>query len=154
MMETAFTWAARSTCDRLHVGAVFHRDGRILVQGYNGAPTGFDHCDHSCDCRFPDGKIHATFCNSQKPCTRAVHAEQNGISFAARWGVGLEGADLAVTHQPCLSCAMSIINAGIQTVTYSEPYRLIEGIELIRRAGIKVTRLELTDSALDDRIVE
>lgn len=70
-----------------------------------------------------------------------MHAEQNAISFAARWGVGLEGADASVTHQPCLSCAMSIINAGIVRVYYTEPYRLRDGLHLLEEAGITVIRM-------------
>jgi dCMP deaminase len=144
LMGTAYVWAERSTCDRLHVGAVIHRDGHILVQGYNGAPAGLPHCIHDCTCtgvypRF-EGKeeIHSWGCPKPEPCTRAVHAEQNAISFAARWGVGLEGAEIVVTHQPCLSCAMSIINAGLSSVTYNEPYRLREGLALLLEAGITV----------------
>lgn len=145
LMDTAFIWAARSTCDRLHVGCVIHREGRILVQGYNGAPAKLPHCDHRCDCdrRRPvvGGRAHQHSCNSLKPCTRAVHAEQNAISYAARWGVGLEGARAVVTHQPCVSCAQSLINAGISAVTYSEPYRLRDGLDLLHEAGITVLTL-------------
>lgn len=142
LMDTAYIWARRSTCDRLHVGAVFHRDGRILVQGYNGAPAGLPHCDHSCTCEYPN-EVHAPLstCPSQQPCTRAVHAEQSGISFAARLGVELKGASLSVTHQPCLPCAQSIINAGIEVVHYVEPYRLLDGLHLLEEAGIGAIRM-------------
>lgn len=147
LMETAYLWAQRSTCTRLNVGCVIHRDGRILVQGYNGAPAGLPHCDHRCDC--PGGLerilrrefAHRPECNSLKPCTRAVHAEQNSISFAARWGVGLEGAHAMITHQPCVSCAQSMINAGLKSVHYVEPYRLPDGINLLGEAGMHVTRM-------------
>lgn len=151
MMATAFLWAQRSTCSRLHVGAVFGRDGRILVQGYNGAPAGMPHCDHRCDCGFASkqpGGGHLNACNSVQPCTRAVHAEQNAISYAARWGVKLEGSILYCTHQPCLSCANSIVNLGLEAVIYCEPYRLTEGVELIERSGVKV----LKHSRPDDRM--
>lgn len=145
LMETAYIWAARSTCSRLHVGSVLERDGRILVQGYNGAPAGLKHCDHRCDCdqQRPtvEGRSHQFGCNSVKPCIRAVHAEQNAISFAARWGVELKGASAWVTHQPCVSCAQSLINAGIQVVHYVEPYRLLDGIDLLEEAGISVIRM-------------
>lgn len=165
LMDTAFLWAERSTCDRLHVGCVIHREGRILVQGYNGAPAGLTHCNHDCDCPReifynsvspypvrlnPEAVQHRDTCNAKKPCLRAVHAEQNAISFAARYGVGLEGAEASVTHQPCMSCAMSLINAGIVSVTYVEPYRLTDGLQLLHEAGIEV----LTLDAPRDRIFE
>lgn len=152
LMRTAEVWAERSTCDRLHVGCVISRDGRILVQGYNGAPAGLPHCNHDCDCKgdFPYNlkadngvtqTIHDKGCPAGLPCTRAVHAEQNAIAFAARYGVGLEGAEMYVTHQPCLPCAMSTINAGVQAVYFKEEYRLQDGILLLKEAGIKVLRM-------------
>lgn len=143
LMQTAFLWSERSTCSRLSVGCVLHRDGRILVQGYNGAPAGLDHCNHDCTCdprKYFNGQ-HSSRCPSQTPCTRAVHAEQNAVSFAARWGVELEGAGASVTHQPCISCAQSLINAGIREVVYVEAYRLLDGLRLLEEAGILVRRM-------------
>lgn len=144
LMASAQLWAERSTCSRLHVGCVIEREGRILVQGYNGAPAGLDHCDHECDCFTSfSGNLtqHDPECNIQKPCLRSVHAEQNAISFAARWGVGLEGASCWVTHQPCISCAQTLINAGISLVVYQEPYRLRDGLDLLLEANIQVRQL-------------
>lgn len=177
LVETAFVWAKRSTCSRLQVGAVFHRDGRILMTGYNGAPSGLPHCDHRCDCgkvgdrlRAPDptnesladwsarkfkevgasirasqmsgisveDTPHKLNCNSLQPCIVSEHAERNGIAWAARLGVGLEGSELVVTHQPCLACAMSIINVGVTRVTYVYPYRLRNGLDLLEQAGLPV----------------
>lgn len=143
LVGTAFVWARRSTCDRLHVGALIHREGRILVQGYNGAPPGLPHCNHACDCDHPlrthrTRRAHYEDCRSAQPCTVSVHAELNAIAFAARWGVQLEGAALVVTHQPCLPCAQAVISAGISSVTYVEPYRRKEGISLLLEAGVLV----------------
>lgn len=143
LVETAFVWAKRSTCSRLQVGAVIQRDGRILTQGYNGAPSGMPHCDHECDCNprqvmsLPD-LFHDDECNSQQPCTISMHAEANAIAFAARWGVGLTNSEIVVTHQPCLACAMLIVNSGIRAVTYVLPYRLKDGINLLGEAGLRV----------------
>lgn len=150
LMSTAYIWAERSTCSRLHVGAVVHREGRILVQGYNGAPSGLPHCNHECTCGFPieallakhpQTKTHRPGCNSLPEACRAVHAEQNAIAFAARYGVGLAGAEMSVTHQPCLTCARSVINAGISKVWFVEPYRLQDGLNLLVEAGIAVERI-------------
>lgn len=161
LMQSAYLWAQRSTCSRLHVGCVIERDGRILVQGYNGAPAGLDHCNHECTCdiegyraQFPSKTwAHASVCNSAQPCLQAVHAEQNAIAYAARHGVGLEGASAWVTNQPCMSCAQSLINAGITDVYYFEPYRLPDGIELLRAAGIGTTDLSLLYPDWADRMI-
>jgi dCMP deaminase len=143
LVATAFTWAQRSTCSRLHVGAVVHRDGRILVQGYNGAPSGMPHCSHECSCGLiswdeAQGKPHTIWCNSREPCTISVHAEANAIAYAAKYGVELGGSHIVVTHQPCLACAMLIINSGLKSVLYVFPYRLTDGVSLLREAGIVV----------------
>lgn len=153
LMETAFLWATRSTCSRLSVGAVIHRDGRILVQGYNGAPAGLPHCDHECRCGFLGGdswlEDHATLCPAGPSGCRAVHAEQNAIAWAARVGVRLEGSEMICTHQPCLACARSLINAGVERVLFVEPYRLMEGLDLLHEAGIEVIRfVDYTHSRL------
>lgn len=124
MMDIARTVARRGTCSRLQVGAVVSRDGRVLTMGYNGAPAGLEHCNH--------------MMNETEGCTRAVHAEANAAVWAARNGVRVEGADLYVTHMPCLACASLIVNAGIRRVFYEKPYRITLGVDLLREAGVLV----------------
>lgn len=121
LLEAAETFAQRSTCSRLNVGAVIAKDSRIISTGYNGVPAGLPHCEH-------DG--------TEESCGKAVHAEANAIAFAARNGISTEGATLYVTHSPCLDCAKLIINAGISTVYYRTPYRTQDGIELLSKVGI------------------
>ncbi len=104
--------ATRSTCLRRHVGAVIVKDKRILSTGYNGAPSGLPHCDETGCLRerlgIPSGQ-------RQEIC-RGLHAEQNAIIQAALHGVAISGSDIYVTHQPCITCAKMIINAGIKRV--------------------------------------
>ena len=128
LMRTAEIWSMRGTCGRLKVGAVFSIEGRILAQGYNGAPAGLPHCQHSKDTR-EDLDILAC---------RAQHAEMNGVAWAARKGVKLEGCELHVTDSPCLSCAMTSLNAGVLRVVYMRPYRLTAGVDLLASAGVEV----------------
>lgn len=175
LMDIAKAVAKRGTCSRLHVGAVFSRDGRVISQGYNGAPAGLPHCIHESwvpGSGIPMPPLMSDFyrgLSSEKQnwlmtqstyrnvlmfdginlrvhkagqpdisCTIAEHAERNGIAFAARHGVALDRAELTVTHAPCLSCAMAIINSGIIRVVYETPYRLTEGVELLAVAGLQV----------------
>jgi dCMP deaminase len=109
-LQIAFTVAQRSTCDRAHVGCVLVRDRRILTTGYNGAPAGLPHCD-DVGHLLVDGH-----------CVRTLHAEQNALIQAALHGVGTEGATAYVTHQPCLTCAKMLINAGVRRVVYAGNY--------------------------------
>lgn len=149
-MTVAAVFAQRSTCSRLQVGAVFSRNGRILVTGYNGAPTGLPHCNHPCTCDMIMAKnrmivskssaVHLAGCLSQAPCTTAEHAERNAIAWAARNGIALLGCEVHVTHMPCLPCAMSMINAGVVAVHYREDYRIRDGIDLLRSAGVMISQ--------------
>jgi dCMP deaminase len=115
--------SGRSTCLRLQVGAVVALEGRILVTGYNGAPTGMPHCT-------PD------ICGPDKPCSRTVHAEANCIAFAARHGISLEGAFMYCTDSPCMECAKLIINSGIRGLNYQREYRDRKPLDLLVSAGI------------------
>lgn len=126
LFSMARTVAKRSTCDRLHVGAVLSRDGRVISLGYNGAPAGVDHCKH------PETEALGI------GCTLAVHAEANAIAFAAKHGVSTWGAELHVTNMPCLKCAQLIINSGIRKVSYLYSYRDPSGIILLTEGGVYV----------------
>lgn len=145
LMMTAALWSQRGTCSRAKVGAVFSRDGRILVQGYNGAPAGMPHCEHLCDCGSSDRAgmisgdeigVHLPLCAKLQPCRVSVHAEANGIAFAAKYGVKLEGAILHTTLTPCTNCAMLLINCGINSVIWGAPHRDMGGNKLLLQAGI------------------
>lgn len=145
LMNNAVLWGMRSTCTRAGVGVVISKDGRILASGYNGAPSGMDHCDHSCNCDWlVDGNkgLHESDCRYKQPCKNVVHAEANAIAFAARFGVGVEGAELFTTRVPCLTCAGMIINAGIKRVVWSEEHRDMEGFLRLGQAGLEVVQYD------------
>jgi len=137
-MGVAELWAAHSTCSRLAVGAVVSRDGRSFSTGYNGAPAGMPHCDHEeCQCDHPKHLLGGDpNCPKHGACRTAVHAELNALMFAARFGLMTDGAEIHTTHQPCLSCAMAIVNAGIIRVVFKHPYRDNGGLDLLQAAGV------------------
>src|SRR5688572_4658067 len=128
-LEIAFSVAERSTCDRAHVGAVLVRDKRILSTGYNGSPAGLPHCD-DVGHLIVDGH-----------CVRTLHAEQNAIIQSALHGVSSEGATAYVTHQPCLTCAKMLINAGIRRVVYTGNYPDENSIQFLTQANVQLERL-------------
>lgn len=143
LMNTAMLWSARSTCSRAQVGAVISRNGRTLASGYNGSPSGMPHCDHSCDCVYHGlNSDHEPDCRSQQPCSNVVHAEANALAFAARYGVGTNGAELHTTRVPCLNCAGMIVNAGISRVVWYEEHRDMAGLVRLGEAGLEVIRWE------------
>ena len=155
LMRTAMLWAERSTCSRAQVGVIISREGRTLTTGYNGAPSGMEHCNHDCNCESQSSikakpvfnSDHLSWCLSQKPCENVVHAEGNAIAWAARYGVGLMGADLHTTRVPCLNCAGLIINAGISRVLWAEEHRDMSGIKRLRLAGVGVVQFDHATSS-------
>jgi dCMP deaminase len=130
--------ALRSTCTRLAVGATIVRDKRIIAGGYNGSIAGGEHCiDHGCYV-------------IDNHCVRTIHAEMNAILQCAKFGVPTAGADIYVTHFPCLQCCKSIIQAGIKTVFYAEDYKNHPyAIELFRQAGVKTEQVEVDPLIVD-----
>lgn len=134
LMQMALTAAGRSTCMRKQVGALLAIDGRPISIGYGGAPSGFPHCSNK-------------LCDLSKPCTRTVHAETNAVAFAARKGIATEGSTLYCTLAPCHDCAKLLINAGIIQVVYIEVYRSLDGLDLLKRAGIPTHQIQLASYA-------
>ncbi|MBN1137497.1 MAG: cytidine/deoxycytidylate deaminase family protein [Anaerolineae bacterium] len=132
-MDIAFQVARRSTCPRAAVGAVIVRDKRILTTGYNGSPRGLPHCTQV-GCLMVNGH-----------CVRTLHAEQNAIIQGALHGVDVSRSTLYVTHQPCLSCAKMIINAGIERVVYAGDYP-----DEIARSFLEQARVEMVHFSSGD----
>ena len=137
-MGIALQVAKRGTCDRAYVGAVIVRDRRILTTGYNGSPSGLPHCD-DVGHLIVDGH-----------CVRTLHAEQNAIIQAAYLDVSVRGGTIYVTHQPCLTCAKMIINAGIKRVVYAGTYPDTIARQFLAEAGVGLQQLVLPEELRED----
>ncbi|NMB45259.1 MAG: dCMP deaminase family protein [Firmicutes bacterium] len=144
-MEIAHLVAKRSTCLRRQVGAVLIRNRHILSTGYNGAPSGLEHClDIGClrqELGIPSGQ--------QQEICRGIHAEQNAIIQAALHGVSTEGATLYCTTQPCSQCAKMLINAGVKQIIYEGDYPDELARQLLEEAQLTVRRWGCIDSKAD-----
>lgn len=121
-LEMATVWARNSYCKRRQVGALIVKDRMIISDGYNGTPSGFENV-----CEDEDGVT--------KPYV--LHAEANAITKVAKSGNSSQDATLYVTSSPCVECAKLIIQAGIKRVVYMDEYRLTDGVDLLKRAGIE-----------------
>lgn len=126
-LEMAAVWARNSYCKRRQVGALIVKDRMIISDGYNGTPSGFENV-----------------CEDENGVTKpyVLHAEANAITKVAKSGNNSLGATLYVTASPCLECAKLIIQAGIKRVVYRDEYRLNDGIDLLRRAGVEVEKVD------------
>ena len=122
-LRMAKIWAENSYCQRRQVGALVVKDKMIISDGYNGTPSGFEN-----------------ICEDESGVTKpyVLHAEANAITKLARSNNNSDGSTLYVTASPCIECAKLIIQAGIKRVVYGENYRLSDGLDLLRRAGIEV----------------
>lgn len=126
-IEMASVWAKNSYCKRRKVGALIVKDNMIISDGYNGTPSGFENV-----------------CEDENGVTKpyVLHAEANAITKVAKSGNSSLNATLYVTAAPCLECSKLIIQAGIRRVVYRDEYRLTDGIDLLRTAGIEVEKVD------------
>jgi dCMP deaminase len=134
-MKTAETFAELSHARRLHVGAIVVKDDRIISIGYNGMPAGWDN-----DCEDLVHRIAEEPVLKTKP--EVLHAETNAIAKLARSTESGLGADIFITHAPCLDCAKLIYQSGINRVYYGENYRSDEGVKFLTKSGITVEQIE------------
>lgn len=127
-MRMARIWAENSYCKRRQVGALIVKNKMIISDGYNGTPSGFDNvCEDESGVTIP----------------YVLHAEANAITKIARSNNSSEWATMYVTASPCIECAKLIIQAGIKRVVYGEKYRLEEGLDLLKKAGIETVFVNL-----------
>lgn len=123
-------WSENSYCERRKVGALIVKDKMIISDGYNGTPSGFPNV-----------------CESSEGVTLpyVLHAEANAITKVARSNNSSEGGTLYVSTSPCMECSKLIIQSGIKRVVFSELYRITDGLDLLRQAGIEVIHLPLEE---------
>ena len=125
-LEMASVWAKNSYCTRRKVGAILVKDRMIISDGYNGTPSGFENV-----------------CEDENGVTKpyVLHAEANAITKVAQSNNSSHGATLYVTTSPCIECSKLIIQAGIRRVVFGEYYRITDGVDLLKRAGIECVQL-------------
>ena len=125
-LRMARIWAENSYCERRKVGALLVKDKMIISAGYNGTPAGFEN-----------------ICEDENGVTKSyvLHAEANAITKIAQSNNNSKGATLYVTTSPCIECSKLIIQAGIKRVIFQELYRIQDGIDLLKRAGIECVHI-------------
>ena len=130
--------SSRATCLRRKVGALIVHDKRILATGYNGVPTGMEHCEVTGCLR---AKLNVPSGERHELC-RGIHAEQNAIIQAAVHGVRIAGAKLYCTTFPCSVCAKMIVQAKISEVIILDDYPDKLAKEIFEEAGVKIRIVE------------
>ncbi len=126
-LRMAQIWSENSYCQRRKVGALIVRDNMIISDGFNGTPSGFPNVCEENNVTFP----------------YVLHAEANAITKVARSNNSSEGSTLYVTASPCMECSKLIIQSGIKRVVFSDLYRIQDGLELLRKAGVATVHMPL-----------
>jgi dCMP deaminase len=143
-MDVARRFAELSHARRLHVGAIVVKDDRIISIGYNGMPAGWDN-----NCEYEETILQSEVgkgtwvkkTGQLKTRQEVLHAESNCISKLAKSNDSGDGADLFVTHSPCLECSKLIYQSGIRRVYFGEHYRDNAGIEFLEKSHVRVIKV-------------
>jgi dCMP deaminase len=115
-IEIAKAVRRRANCKGSRIGAVIVVKGRIVSTGYNGTPENMPNClDGGCHrCANRDQYQSGT---GYDLCI-CVHAEQNAIISAARFGIAIEGSTVYSTMRPCFGCTKEMLQAKVVAVYY------------------------------------
>ncbi len=160
-MDWAKRTAELSHAQRLHVGAVIVKDDTVISYGYNGMPAGWDNnCEDreymdrgaggwldpdEIEERWPFEEFNPEFDFSRryrlKTKPEVLHAESNAIAKLAKSTNSGLGADLFVTHSPCMECSKLIYQSGIRRVFYAEDYRDDTGLNFLAKSGVEVNKV-------------
>jgi len=152
-MNIADSISCRSTCAKIHVGAVLVKENRIISIGYNGVPSGREHCidyfrkyfnEHYKEKfeSFSDYLLSEAFLEEHKKWSgeNELHAEANAIAFASKNGISTYNSILYITHSPCFNCSKLIIQAGIDAVYYVEEYDS-KALLFLAKSAVKIRRM-------------
>ncbi len=125
-LRMAKTWSELSHCVRKKVGALIVKDGRIISDGYNGTPAGFDNT-----CENDLGETNWF----------VLHAEANAILKVARSTNDCSDSTLFITLSPCKDCAKLVLQSGIKRVVYLDKYKDTTGIDFLTSAGVETLHI-------------
>ena len=149
-MQMAYQIAKLSYAKRRRVGCVIVKDTQIISTGYNGTPHGIDNGCEEDQIKTIENENHKKVleekgyscddgcCSKEVTKREVLHAESNALAKISKSTLSSDGADLYTTTCPCFDCAKLIIQSGIKRVFYSEDYRDMSGVALLKQAGIEV----------------
>jgi dCMP deaminase len=133
-MSVAETYAKLSSAKRLQVGAVLVKNDTIIGIGYNGMPSGWSNDCEDVEYLEDGGKVLVTK-------EEVIHAESNCLMKVAKSTNSTEGADMFVTHAPCIHCAKLIYQSGVRKVYYRSAYRDVNGVKFLEKSGIEIEKV-------------
>tara|TARA_Y100000593_G_scaffold94032_1_gene191249 strand:+ start:46146 stop:46556 length:411 start_codon:yes stop_codon:yes gene_type:complete len=128
LMDMACRFGETSEATRLKVGSIIFKNNSCIALGVNGMPSGWP----------------TEVCENEIGATKdeVIHSEDNALRKLWNSTETAEGAEIFISHQPCLDCCIKIATAKISKVYYRHKYRCDRGIEYLDSAGIPVERVE------------
>ena len=121
-MQISMAVRAKANCLGSKVGAVIVKDNRIVSTGYNGVPEGMKNClDGGCLRCINRGEIYPS--GTAYDLCICVHAEQNALLTAARFGISQEGSTVYTTTKPCFGCTKEMVQVKNERVVYLNEWK-------------------------------
>jgi dCMP deaminase len=151
-MLIALAARTRADCVGRRVGAVVVRDQRVLSTGYNGTPFGIPNCSEGGCLRCARRREDATLRGGAYDTCICVHAEQNAVLTAARFGQQTLGAAIYSTVQPCFGCLKELLQAGIEEIYYLhawDPFEAYQDQALVNQYVTLRTRFSVCEQVGD-----
>jgi dCMP deaminase len=117
-----------ANCSGTKVGAVIVLGAddalgqRVVSTGYNGTPSGFENCCDGGCVRCARREVGLVKSGEGLDWCICVHAEQNALLTASRFGISVDGGTLYTTAAPCFGCLKETIQAGLARVVYDDDY--------------------------------
>lgn len=132
LIDMACRFGQTSTANRLKVGALIYKNDSIIALGVNGQPPGWE----SEQCEDSEGNTLST----------VRHAECAALEKLWNSAETAQGAEMFISHAPCLNCSIKMVTAGIKKVYYKEEYRSKDGLNYLSEHNIKIERINEPNS--------
>ncbi len=125
-LRMAHEWSKNSCCKRKQVGSIIVNDHKIISDGYNGMPKGFDNwCE--------DEHTGETKWN-------VLHAEANALMKLTHSGDSAIGSTVYLTFSPCRECSKLMHQAGVRRIVFTRTHSNVEGLRFLHKAGVEIWR--------------
>lgn len=128
-----------------HVSTAVIKDTTIVTTSHNHAlPTEYS--------AYIDGDPRITQSRGTNiEASLFIHSESDAIAQMAKEGISTEGTSIYVSTFPCPNCAKLIASSGIKQCYYVEGYAMVDGLDVMKSAGVEVIKIDTEFTSGDNR---
>ena len=138
-MRMVYLISTKSRDPRTKIGAVLVKDKRVISMGYNGFPGGVN-------------DLPKRYNNREDKYKFVVHAEDNTILTASRFGICTVGTILYTNGIPCCECSKSIIQGGVKEIVTHKQWPDMN--HSAWSESIKISKIMLNESGVNLRVFD